>query len=347
VTNHLLPDIKGRRILIAPLCWGLGHASRCIPIIQHLAQHNEIEIASDGIALRWLQAELPERIHHELPAYNIRYDKLPSLSTYLSYARQVSKAIKAEYKSIQEIVIDRSINLIISDHRLGARSRNVESVFMAHQLVIPFRSITLQQLATKIQVGHINKFDSCWVPDFQDQANQLSGSLSHAKLKIPKIYIGPQSRFNKDESVKNQVDILVVLSGVEPDRAILEKKLYSIMSSHDDFRIIMVRGTQLHRPEFMKNVAPGIQVFDLVDTRTLQSFLTSSSMMISRSGYSTIMDIAVIEKPAILIPSQHQPEQLYLAKLADKKHGYTSILESDLSFQSLFTEVKKLLKSSK
>ena len=65
-----------KRILVAPLNWGLGHATRCIPIIRALKAHNfEPVIASDGAALQLLKKEFPDLEHVELPSYNITYPK--------------------------------------------------------------------------------------------------------------------------------------------------------------------------------------------------------------------------------------------------------------------------------
>ena len=66
--------IKNKKIIVAPLNWGLGHATRCIPIINGLLENGfEPIIASDGVALELLKKEFPKLISFELPSYNIKY----------------------------------------------------------------------------------------------------------------------------------------------------------------------------------------------------------------------------------------------------------------------------------
>ena len=347
--TDLLPHIQDRRILIAPLCWGLGHAARCIPLISHLTQHNHVEIASDGLALRWLIDELPDLSSHELPSYDIQYTDKPSFFRYLDHLTSSYKAIHAEHDATKRIVKDQSIDLIISDHRLGVRSDKVQSVLLAHQLMIPFASGLVRKSASEVHTKLISKFDDCWVPDYPEESKQLSGRLSHAALSIPKSYIGPLSRFAGMQLEERTVDLdmLVILSGVEPDRTRLEKKLYDILSHQPDYSVALVRGTPTARPSYMTESKSHMEIYDLATTAELSTLLRDAQLVVSRSGYSTIMDLHVLGKKAIYIPSEYQPEQLYLGELAHKGQRTSCLQEHALSSISLFTEVKRLIEPSK
>jgi len=347
--TDLLPDIHGRNILIAPLCWGLGHAARCIPLIHHLSRDNHIEVASDGLALQWLKKELPGLIFHEFPAYNIEYTDKPTFFRYLNLLNSSYTAINAEHQATKDILQSRQIDFIISDHRLGVRADEVESIILAHQLTIPFDSSFARKCASALQSRYISKFDQCWIPDYQEETKRLSGRLTHQELSIPKTYIGPLSRFQKDvDQIKHtDLDILVVLSGVEPDRSQLERKLFDILNNDERYRVTIVRGTSNARPSYIDVDKSRIRILNLATTDELAHLLRQTSLVISRAGYSTIMDLHILGKKAIYIPSKYQPEQIYLGQLADTKNGSSCLQEDNLSARSLFTAVNRLLESSK
>lgn len=289
-------------------------------------------------------------IMHELPSYDISYEGKPHIFTYIDHLTSSRTAINAEYTATKKILNDRSIDLIISDHRLGVRSDQVRSIFMAHQLVIPFNSGIIRKTASYVQSRFIARFDECWIPDYPEEPKQLSGRLTHMVLPIPKTFIGPLSRFDdkvRHHDQQESIDILVLLSGVEPDRTQLESKLYDILSSQDRYKVQLVRGTSNPRPESMTRDGSSIVVHDLLNTDELEPLLTETRLVIARSGFSTIMDLHVLRKKAIYIPSRYQPEQLYLGKIVHQYEGASCLLEEDMTTQSLFTEVKRHLGPSK
>ena len=176
-----------KRILVAPLNWGLGHATRCIPIINELIKCNfEPVIATDGIALDLLRKEFPEIEAIELPSYNITYSKngfLFKLKILLSTPKILSTTIK-EHKKAEQLVDKLNINGIISDNRLGFHSKKVPSIFITHQLHV-LSGITTW-ISSKIHHLFINRYNECWIPDYKDK-NNLSGVLGHnVELNIPK-----------------------------------------------------------------------------------------------------------------------------------------------------------------
>jgi len=190
-----------KNILVAPLNWGLGHAARCIPVIRELEKNgfNPI-IASDGIALELLKKEFPHLIALELPSYNIHYSKKSANLKWKLFINSptITKAIILEKKLVKKWNKKYRFDGIISDNRLGVRNKNIQSVFITHQLNVLSGKTTW--ISTKLHHYFIRKFDECWVPDFKNFPN-FSGLLGHLKKdkteKLNLKYIGILSRFEK------------------------------------------------------------------------------------------------------------------------------------------------------
>ena len=227
-----------RKIIIAPLNWGIGHAARCIPIINLLLINNFTPIiASDGASLLLLQNEYPDLESLELPSYGISYAK--NLKTSLLFQiPKIHKAVKNEKKVIDKYIKEnKTVVGIISDNRFGVRSTKIPSIYVTHQTQV-FSGITTF-ISSRIHQHIINKFDQCWIPDSKDQ--NLSGKLSNPKkLKIPYKFIGALSRFTKEQlPIKN--DVLIVLSGIESQRKTLEIKLLTEFKNYVG-KVVLVQG---------------------------------------------------------------------------------------------------------
>ena len=312
-----LDQYRDKHVLVAPLNWGLGHATRCLPIIDHLKKTNEVTIASDGLAMQWLQQERPELPSLKLPNYPIRYTYSSMTVNVLQHGFGLWNAIKNERRVLRKWANKHQVDLVISDHRFGMYLKDVTSIFLAHQLTIPHRNVLLRRSASMWQSRMINKFDACWIPDYPGP-DRLSGLLSEEKLGIPKHYIGPLSRFQKSEVKVCKYDLAVILSGKEPTRSGFEDKLMTHLLELD-FSIILVRGTTTTPSNDLTSRSGNLEIVDLADSRQLQDIIDHSDIILSRSGYSTIMDLDVVDKPAILIPTPGQPEQEYLAKIHEKR----------------------------
>jgi uncharacterized protein (TIGR00661 family) len=307
-----------KKILVAPLNWGLGHATRCIPIINALIDTDfEPIIASDGVALALLKKEFPELTCLDLPGYNIKYSKKGYLLKLklLKDSPKVIKAIKAERRATKQIVETYKIDGIISDNRLGVHSKLVPSVFMTHQLQVLSGSTTW--LSTKMHQNIIKRFDVCWIPDAVGSPN-LSGKLSHVRLPdITVKYIGPLSRFRKLDC-EIRYDIMVLLSGPEPQRGILEEKLLTEFQNYDG-RVLFVKGVVENERQVEQNGE--MIIYNYLSGIDLEKALNESDLIVSRSGYTTIMDLAKLGKKAFFIPTPGQFEQEYLADLL-KEHNF-------------------------
>ena len=301
-------------ILIAPLDWGLGHATRCVPIIQMLVQKKcSVVIAAEGKVKALLQQEFPELQFADLKGYNIRYSK-NKWSLPFVIGTQIPKifsAIQYENKRLQEIVKEHSIDGIISDNRFGFYHYSVPSVFITHQLLIKTSlGKMVNGLVQKINYSYINRFSECWIPDYEGE-NNLAGELSHPWKKpfIPLRYTGALSRFQKKKVTEKNV--LIILSGPEPQRTIFENSLMKQIKKYKQ-PLVLVRGLPDEKNEL--KAPENISVYNHLPSEELNQKLAEASVVMSRCGYSTIMDVAVMKKKSILIPTPGQTEQEYLAK---------------------------------
>ena len=304
-----------KKIVVAPLNWGLGHATRCIPIIRALlAEGFEPLIASDGVALDLLKKEFPDLKHIHLPSYHIVYPKNGKyfLWKILSNGHKMIYAIFSEKRAIQKIVKEHQIDGVISDNRLGIFSSKVPSVFITHQLQVMTGIAT--HLSSWMHRQIIKKYRACWVPDLEGSVN-LSGALGHLKKKLPNVeYIGPLSRLRKID-LPIRYDLMVILSGPEPQRTFLEEKLIAELQPFQG-NILFVKGKI--EAEQTTTVQPPFTFYNFMNTDQLATAFNESKEVLCRSGYTTVMDLAFLEKKAFFIPTPGQFEQVYLADLYAK-----------------------------
>jgi uncharacterized protein (TIGR00661 family) len=303
-------------ILVAPLNWGLGHATRCIPIIRALQENNYIPIiASDGIALDLLRKEFPYLKTVELPSYHIEYAKKGKHFKWklVKSLPKMIDAILREKKMVAGLITELDIDGIISDNRLGVFSKKVPAVFITHQLNVMTGNTTW--LTTKIHQKIIKKFTACWVPDFEGTPN-LAGDLSHIKSeKLNLKYIGPLSRIHKKEA-NIKYELMIILSGPEPQRTLLEERLKTEIDSYSK-NVVFIKG--LVEKEQKKEQVKNVTYYNFMKSRQLEQTFNESSLVLCRSGYTTIMDLAKLEKKAFFIPTPGQYEQLYLAKKLEEE----------------------------
>ena len=321
-----------KRILVAPLNWGLGHATRCIPIFNALiTQGFEPIIASDGNALLLLQKEFPNLESIELPSYNINYSKKGShlkLKLLINTSR-ILKAIKAENQMTQQLVETHKIEGVISDNRFGVYCKKIPSVYITHQLNVLSGSTTT--LTTMLHKKAINNFDECWVPDYEGTEN-LSGQLGHSETSRTTLkYIGPLSRFRKTD-VEIKYNLMVLLSGPEPQRTILETKLILELKDYKG-NVVFVKG--IIEAEQKVTTQNNLTIYNYMTSVALEKTINESELVLSRSGYTTIMDLAKMEKKAFFIPTPGQYEQLYLAKKFKKEKIAPYGLQGNFNIENL------------
>lgn len=342
---------KPKTILVAPLNWGIGHTTRCIPIINALIKKGITPIlASDGDALLLLQKEFPKLKSYTLPSYDIQYSKNAAFLKLKLFFQipKILRQIKKEQKVVQHIIDKENINGIISDNRFGVHSNKIKSVYITHQVEVLSGFTTL--FTTKLHQKIINKFNACWIPDIKGIPN-LSGKLSNTKnLKTKVKFLGLLSRFNKENIVEKVIykyDILILLSGPEPQRTLLEKKLISEFKNSTK-KIVFVRGIISDKNQIANTKYITYKNY-LLQTE-LEKAINESELIISRSGYSTIMDLAVLQKKVFFIPTPGQTEQEYLAKhlkelkiapFSSQKEFTISKLDELKNFKGFTSEFKK------
>lgn len=321
-----------KRILIAPLNWGLGHATRCIPIINALSVNGyEPIIASDGSALSLLRKEFPKLQFIKLPSYQITYPKNGNyfrLKMLLTAPKMV-QAIKAERKAVTSIVEDYKIGGIISDNRLGIYHKDVPCVYITHQLHVLSGSTT--SLSTKLHHIIIKRFQECWVPDTSGDLN-LSGKLSHTSIQsVPIKYIGPLSRLRK-KKLPLKYDVMVLLSGPEPQRTIFEKKLLIEFRTYKG-QVIFIKGV-IEKEQHISE-EKNILFYNYMTRLELEDAINQSHLILARSGYTTLMDVAKLAKNAFFIPTPGQYEQEYLAKRLTELGIVASSTQDEFTIENL------------
>lgn len=298
-----------KRVLVAPLDWGLGHATRCIPIIRVLLESRcEVILGGSGSSLALLRTEFPELKAEELPGYKPTYPASGSMMIKLALqAPRFLRTVLNENSATEKLVRKHNINLVISDNRYGCYSGKVPSVFITHQLnlIAPPGWGWLATFANYVTHIFMKRFSECWVPDFPESL--LSGKLSRTRNQLIK-FIGPLSRLHASPQT-NAYDLLAIISGPEPQRTLFEQlAILEIMKSGKKALVVRgVMGTE------RKMIADRIEVADHLSSEKLSEVMAASKMVLSRSGYSTIMDLARLGKKAIFVPTPGQTEQEYLA----------------------------------
>lgn len=313
---------SGKKILYCVLNWGLGHATRSEVYIRQLLQENEVILASDGVAKRYLEKVFPELQILEMPSYNIKYgNTLWSTRVLLLWKSMMhSSYYKREQAWVREQSEKFGIEEIISDGRLGAFCKGIPSAYMTHQLQMQSGMPMLDIFINYMHRRFMRKFDRILIPDYADRTKALAGELSLVpRGMIEKcVYVGPLSRLTNIERGEGNT-ILCICSGPEPQRSILEEAFIEISTELPELDMVLIRGK-----ENGKIFSSGrLQIIDLADGEEMRKALASSAMVLVRSGYSSIMDLkmAGIEN-VIWIPTPGQGEQEYLGKyLAKKKWG--------------------------
>lgn len=313
------------KILIAPLNWGLGHATRCIPIIrQYLDQGDEVVLGGDGDSLLLLHRTFPKLRVINLPSLELYYDEDAKQRKF--YWRSIPillrSAIADQYYLRQTLAIEQ-FDLVISDNRFGFFSKDVRCVYITHQLypILPKHLFLFQPLVRWLHACVYNRYDEVWVPDYEDARDNLSGDLSHGGHFDKRAkYIGPLSRFSLCANEKKQMgcrinnySIVAILSGLEPQRTIFEQQILHRFSISTE-SLLLVRG-KVSEPQttIQKN---NITIVPNLNDSEMVIAMTNAQKIIARSGYSTIMDLEALGllSKAELHPTPGQSEQEYLAQ---------------------------------
>ena len=321
------------KILVAPLNWGLGHATRCIPIIRHyLSQGDEVILGGDGDSLRLLQRTFPTLRCIDLPSLELRYTtNAQQRGFYFRAIWALMRFTIADHYYLRQALAIEHFDLIISDNRFGCFSRDVRSVYITHQLypVLPKRLRVLQPLARAVHACIYKRYAEVWVPDYADPSHNLSGALSHGgRFDRRAKYIGHLSRFTPlkitlHNTTQHYTTLhnttqpythLALLSGLEPQRTIFEQELLQRFADGQG-RVLLVRG-KVSDPHTVIQRG-NITIVPSITDDDLRAVVQEVHTIIARSGYSTMMDLealGVLHK-AEFHPTPGQSEQEYLCSI--------------------------------
>ncbi|MEZ4772154.1 MAG: hypothetical protein R3D00_03155 [Bacteroidia bacterium] len=316
--------MKRKQIFIAPLDWGLGHATRSARLIDLLLEAGaDVVAGGSGASLMLLQQQFPSIRTFTLPAYNVSYARNHwQVARILSQTPRLAGVIRAENRRLREILKTIRIDGIISDNRYGIHSPDIPSVFVCHQLhpLLPSGLKWMEPAVSRLHQAAMRHFDQIWVPDYDGSFN-LSGDLSHRfPLSQNICFTGPLSRFQSLTQLpdtfghtlldKYPPEVLAIISGPEPQRTLFERmverqakeisKVIWLVRGKSDQAEVAVRGNLVsisHLPSDLLALA-----------------IARAGTLISRSGYSSLMDYHIlgVTQP-VLIPTPGQTEQEYLA----------------------------------
>lgn len=334
-----------KKILVAPLNWGLGHAVRDIPLIRALLKNNyEVIIAGEGASGELLKKEFPKLQYVCIPSFSISYPKNNFfILKLLMQISKIIKGIKKEHKQLQKIIKDYQVDIVISDNRYGLYSDKISCVFITHQIspALPGILKIFEKTIFKIHLKRISKFNACLIPDVEGK-NNLSGKLSHTyKLSDKYTYIGILSRFENKTEEANDVekyDITVIISGPEPQRSIFENIISEKILQTGKNAIIIAGQPNLS----YKNKNYKLTIVSHLSRKEMQKVIINSEIIISRSGYTTIMDLVKLQKNAILIPTPGQTEQEYLADYLKDKELFVFRKQNNIDLKNALIELQTL-----
>ena len=348
--------------------WGLGHASRCIPILNYLLNtcQADLVVAANGPQASLIRNSFPLIKIVNPPAYVIQYHKnRAGTITKLAFSLpHLAQQIRAENRWLREFAENHPLDAIISDNRYGCWHPQVPSYLITHQLAIktPFGK-AVDALVRNQLYRYIEKFNRCWIPDYKEQELSLAGELSHPKRLpgIPVDYIGPLTRIS--QTIKNQpipglsvlpeslfvspvsnsafqfdahelkqnqgtaIQVLVILSGPEPQRSIFEELILQQWAEAPGKALLLVRGlpetagpdpTQAAPPANVKFI-PNAMVVNHLSAEQLSQAIANTECILTRSGYSSIMDLLPQQSNCWMVPTPGQTEQEYLARYLAQK----------------------------
>lgn len=328
-------------ILIAPLDWGLGHTTRCMIIIRSLLKNNyKVIVAVNRQQQSLLQQEFASQISYTyLSGYNINYTKHPQFFNLKIIAQipRIFWAIYSEKKWLKNYVNKNDVDLVISDNRYGLASKSVPSVFITHQLLIKSNSNIIEKLLQKINYTFINKFTQCWLPD--DAQNNIAGVLSNPKITplVSIKNIGVLSRFTHKISSDTFYDICFLISGPEPQRSKFEQIICRQIEAIKSKKIVLIRGLPHNASQLQIS---NVEVVNHLPEKDLQQIVQQSKLVIARSGYTTIMELIALKKDMILVPTQGQTEQEYLAKYLSEKNICLTVTQNKFNLSQLISEAE-------
>lgn len=299
-----LAEIHNKRVFLSPLDWGLGHCARLIPIINQLVEQNcTLFIGVNEEQRVFFNQEKLKINLLDFCGYEFKIPKKNWEWNFVLQSPKLLKKIQQETEALSLLQEKYNFEMVISDHRYGCRITGITNIFLTHQLTIPGKFLKRQ--VNNMHRKYMNHFDFIWVYD--DDRN-LAGALSSSQSDPNTHYIGVKSRF-VSEDLPLKFDVLVIVSGPEPHRSNFRSRLLEELK--DSNLDIAFLGAELNRSgndTQFKNV----HYLHHASTYEINKLINQSRLIVSRCGYTTLMDLATVNKNAILCPTPGQGEQEYL-----------------------------------
>jgi hypothetical protein len=315
------------RVLVSPLNWGLGHATRDIPLIRKLlAEGHEVTIAACGNARAALQQEFPACTSIDLPDYPTPYSTSRFfLPKFVAFLPLMLKAVADERRNLTKIVADSHFDLIISDNRLGVYSEKVPSLFITHQLHyhLPLPAWPFELAAVWLNGYLHSKYERVIVPDNPPGPLALAGKLSRAETQPTRsraYYAGILTSTRKQE-FEEDLDYLFLISGPEPQRTQLETILLPKIRELDGSSVVLLGSPNGKTPPSPTG-SDRCTVMNYASTLEKEALMNRAKFIVCRSGYTSMMELAELKKRrALFIPTPGQTEQEYLSWYY-REHGW-------------------------
>jgi UDP-N-acetylglucosamine transferase subunit ALG13 len=317
-----------------------------IPLARKLREmKNNVIIASGEEHLSMFRNELPGLSYINFPGFKPVYSGF--FPQYLSLLFKIPLLLYhliVEHHRLKRIIAEYSLDIIVSDNRFGLWNRKVITVYVTHMPLIPFPEHLkfLEPIGVLLHREIIKKYSLCFIPDLPGDLN-LSGRLSHG-IKLPDNvrYIGILSKFTYTEQSLNESQVklpykTVILSGPEPQREILKQKLVSLLKDKEP-HTIMFEGNPGRIGEIARN--GNITFYSHLPASPMKEIIEGSDSIITRSGYTTIMELVSLNCTALIIPTPGQTEQEYLAEYLSEKGWFYTVSQGEIDAEILLNQGK-------
>jgi UDP:flavonoid glycosyltransferase YjiC (YdhE family) len=325
----------GKKILVSPLSWGLGHATRDLPLIRRfLADGHHVTIASSGRALELLKHEVPQCRFEVLEDYPLPYTA--SRWFILKFGATIPRMVRAIYReraAARKLIEQGRFDLILSDNRFGVRHEDIPSFFISHQLrfATPWFLWPFELLGEAFNRLYHRKFNRVIITDVADEHHNLTGKLAHRMYwpSAKRYYYAGIISSTRKMDLPEDLDLFITISGPEPQRTELERIVIGQMAALKKMgRVVITLG----KPEQLDCVrpAPNVEVFGFLKRQQQQEMMNRAKLIVSRSGYTTVMEIAELGKKALFTPTPGQTEQVYLSEFYEKTRQFHSVSQYDL-----------------
>lgn len=320
----LIPKIENKKIAYACLNWGMGHLTRSISILKELSLSNSVVFYGSPNQIEFLKNEKIPVSYQEFTDYRLNFSGKSFLAEMIFQSPRMIQDIQIENKNLNELHQKENFDLIISDNRFGFRLEQVHSIILTHQLKI--KSPLFEKQGSSLNQIYLNKFDEIWVPDTKEST--FSGELSQVQMKTPVHFIGNISDLKPSRTEKS-IEILIIATGPEPYKTDFIQCILKKLESYN-FKTKLVGASDSTQWK-----SKNIEIENITDRKSIEKLINQSQFIISKTGYTTILDLDKMNAKALLIPTPKQYEQEYLAQLHSNKPNLTICTEKEFKLIDL------------